>query len=236
MPNPTASMLVIGDELLSGRTEDANIPYLARALSVAGIDLCEVRIVGDREAAIVAAVRALSQNYDHLFTCGGIGPTHDDITADCVARALGVPVGVRDDARAILEAHYADRDVTLNEARLRMARIPDGATLIANEVSGAPGFSMSGIHVMAGVPSIFRAMVADLIPRLEGGRAMVQESFTIEGGEGDIADALRTVQEDYPSLSIGSYPAAGRIEVVVRGPEPEPVAEALCEIRRRVVA
>ena len=159
MPNPTAAILIIGDEILTGRTREGNAHYLAGELAKAGIDLKEIRVVGDDHATIVAAVKALAGAHDHLFTSGGIGPTHDDITADAVAEAFGAGISVRDDARAILAAHYATRKMEFNEARLRMARIPDGAQLIENPVSAAPGFSIGNCHVMAGVPNIFQAMV-----------------------------------------------------------------------------
>jgi molybdenum cofactor synthesis domain-containing protein len=169
MPNPTAAMLVIGDEILSGRTRDANMHHLARVLTERGIDLKEVRVVSDEPDAITDAVKALSAAYSHLFTSGGIGPTHDDITADNVARAFGTHIDVREDARALLEAHYAKSGQDVNAARLRMARIPDGAELIDNPVSAAPGFTLRNVHVMAGVPSVFNAMVESLMPKLTGG-------------------------------------------------------------------
>jgi len=154
MPNPTAAMLVIGDEILSGRTRDANMHHLATELTHFGIDLKEVRVVSDDADAITQAVKTLSSTYDHLFTSGGIGPTHDDITADNVARAFGRSIDIRDDARAILQAHYDRQGIELNEARLRMARIPDGATLIENPISAAPGFTLENVHVMAGSQDI----------------------------------------------------------------------------------
>ena len=206
MPNPTAAMLVIGDEILSGRTRDANMHYLAGELTGRGIDLREVRIVSDDHGAIVAATKALSAAHTHVFTSGGIGPTHDDITAEAVAAAFDTPIGVRDDARAILQAHYDRQGMELNEARLRMARIPDGATLIENPISAAPGFSLENVHVMAGVPSIFQAMVASLLPSLTGGQPLLSQSLRINRGEGDIAGPLGELAEAYPALSFGSYP------------------------------
>ena len=205
-PNPTAAMLVIGDEILSGRTRDSNMHHLAGALTRAGIDLHEVRVVADVPQAIITAVQALSAAYTRVFTSGGIGPTHDDITADCVARAMGATIGVRDDARAILQAHYDRMGTQLNEARLRMARIPDGATLIDNPVSAAPGFSIGNVHVMAGVPAVFEAMVAGLLPTLTGGQPLLSQTWRINRGEGDIAGPLAALATDYPDLSIGSYP------------------------------
>ena len=160
--NPTAAMLVIGDEILSGRTRDANMHHLAGQLTAHGIDLTEVRVVSDYQPAIVRALNALRADYTHVFTSGGIGPTNDDITADAIGAAFGVHVDVRDDARALLQAHYDRQGSELNAARLRMARIADGATLIDNPVSVAPGFTLENVHVMAGVPSVFQAMVQSL--------------------------------------------------------------------------
>src|SRR6056297_648174 len=190
MPNPTAAMLVIGDEILSGRTRDANMHFLAQELTKVGIDLREVRIVSDDRQAIVSALNALRESYDTVITSGGIGPTHDDITADCVAAAFGVHIDVRDDARALLQDYYESTGKDFNEARKRMARIPDGATLIDNPVSIAPGFSIDNVHVMAGVPSVFQAMVASVLPTLKGGAPLVSTSTRIERGEGDLAGPL----------------------------------------------
>ena len=206
MPNPTAAMLVIGDEILSGRTRDANMHYLAGRLAEIGIDLKEVRIVSDDRDAIVAALDALRLGFDHVFTSGGIGPTHDDITADCVAAAFGVGIDVRDDARAILAAHYARTGLELNAARLRMARIPDTAALIENPVSAAPGFTLGNVHVMAGVPSVFQAMVASVLPGLTGGAPLLSHSVRILRGEGDIAGPLGEIATRHPTVAIGSYP------------------------------
>lgn len=206
MPNPTAAMLVIGDEILSGRTRDANMHYLAGQLTERGIDLKEVRVVSDDRDAIIAAVKALSESYVHVFTSGGIGPTHDDITADCIAAAFGAHIDVRADARALLQAHYDRSGQELNEARLRMARIPDGATLIDNPVSTAPGFSLGNVHVMAGVPSVFKAMVASILPTLTGGAPLLSRTLQLFKGEGDLAGPLGAFAQDYPDLSVGSYP------------------------------
>ena len=206
MHNPTAAMLVIGDEILSGRTRDANMHYLAGQLTEKGISLKEVRVVSDDADAIVAAVRALSSTYDHVFTSGGIGPTHDDITADCIARAFDDHIDVRDDARALLAAFYEQTGRELNEARLRMARIPDRATLIENPVSVAPGFTLENVHVMAGVPSVFQAMVASVLPTLTGGAPLISETVRLMRGEGDVAVPLAQIAADFPDLQIGSYP------------------------------
>ncbi|SMX23586.1 competence/damage-inducible protein A [Boseongicola aestuarii] len=206
MANPTAAMLVIGDEILSGRTRDANMHHLAGQLTEAGIDLKEVRVVSDDRDAIIAATRALSKAYTHVFTSGGIGPTHDDITADCIAAAFDAPIDIRDDARALLQAHYDRQGTTLNAARLRMARIPDGAALIDNPVSVAPGFRIENVYVMAGVPSVFQAMVASVLPTLKGGAPLVSTSTRIERGEGDIAGPLTDLAARFSDLSFGSYP------------------------------
>ncbi|MGI3212305.1 competence/damage-inducible protein A [Roseovarius tibetensis] len=234
MPNPTAAMLVIGDEILSGRTRDANMAHLATELTRAGVDLCEVRVISDDADAIVAAVQALSGAYDVVFTSGGIGPTHDDITAENVARAFGRPISVRDDARAILAAHYAARDQELNDARLRMARIPDGAALIDNPISAAPGFTIENVHVMAGVPSIFQAMVASVLPTITGGAPILSQSLDVARGEGDIAGPLTDLAARYPDLSFGSYPylrgGAHGVNVVVRGHDGARVDAAMSEL------
>ena len=206
MPNPTAAMLVIGDEILSGRTRDANMHYLAGALTERGIDLKEVRVVSDDRDAIIAATKALSESFDHVFTSGGIGPTHDDITADCIAAAFDTHIDVRDDARALLQAHYDRSGQELNAARLRMARIPDGATLIDNPVSTAPGFSLRNVHVMAGVPSVFKAMVASILPTLTGGAPLLSRTLRMMKGEGDLAGPLGAFADEFPQLSVGSYP------------------------------
>jgi len=235
MPNPTAAMLVIGDEILSGRTRDANMYYLAGELTAIGIDLKEVRMVSDDADAIIAAVKALSAGYDTVITSGGIGPTHDDITADCVAAAFDDKIDVRDDARALLQAHYDSSGKVLNDARLRMARIPDSATLIDNPVSIAPGFTLKNVHVMAGVPSVFKAMVASVLPTLSGGAPLLSETYRIDRGEGDIAGPLGALAEKYSELSIGSYPFQqdGKYgaNIVLRGPEAARIEVALAELK-----
>ena len=235
MANPTAAMLVIGDEILSGRTRDANMYHLAGKLTEAGIDLKEVRVVSDDATAIEAAVKGLSETYDHLFTSGGIGPTHDDITADCVAAAMGANIGVRDDARAILQAHYDRQGMEINEARLRMARIPDGATLIDNPVSHAPGFTLKNVHVMAGVPTIFEAMVAGLLPGLTGGDPVLSATVRVDRGEGDIAGPLGQLAADNPDLGFGSYPFQkdGRYgaNLVIRGTDQVQIDAAAAHLK-----
>lgn len=237
MPNPTAAMLVIGDEILSGRTRDSNMHHLAQQLTSHGIDLTEVRVVADTHYAIVAAVQALSAAHDHVFTSGGIGPTHDDITAEAVAAAFDTPISIRDDARALLQAHYDRSGQELNEARLRMARIPDGAALIENPVSVAPGFTLRNVHVMAGVPSVFEAMVASVLPTLTGGAPLLSQTIRIERGEGEIAGPLTKLAEDNPDVSIGSYPYIQNgvygSNIVVRGtdgPQIDKVITALVHL------
>ena len=233
-PRPTAAMLVIGDEILSGRTRDANMHHLAGRLTQAGIDLAEVRIVRDDHGAIVAAVNALRAAWNTVFTSGGIGPTHDDVTADAIGAAFGVPVAVREDARALLAAHYERTGSSLNDARLRMARIPEDATLIENPVSVAPGFTLGNVHVMAGVPAIFEAMVASVLPTLAGGPPLVSTSTRIERPEGDVAGPLAALAARHPALSMGSYPYQrdGRFgaNVVIRGPDGAAVEAATAEL------
>lgn len=231
MPNPTAAMLVIGDEILSGRTRDANMHYLAGELASRGIDLQEVRIVSDVHDRIVSGLNDLRAAYDHVFTSGGIGPTHDDITADAVAAAFGVGLGIRDDARAILVAHYQRAGLELNAARLRMARIPDGAVLIENPVSSAPGFTLGNVHVMAGVPAVFQAMVASVLPLLTGGQPLFSQALTVMRGEGEIAADLSALAQENPDLSIGCYPfqrnGAYGAQIVVRGADGAAVEAAV---------
>jgi molybdenum cofactor synthesis domain-containing protein len=202
----TAGVVLIGDELLSGRTQDSNLQTIARFLAPLGVQVTQARVVADVPDAIVEAVHALRTHCTYVFTTGGIGPTHDDKTADSIAQAFGVGIDVREDARAILIEHYGGAD-KLNEARLRMARIPDGASLIANPVSKAPGFQLGNVFVMAGVPSIMRGMLEDIAPRLEGGAVI--KSVTVRGKglrEGDIAARLAAVEAQTPGVSLGSYP------------------------------
>jgi len=201
----TAALLVIGDEILSGRTHDKNIAQVATWLNVQGIRLAEVRVVADDEAAIVEAVNTLRARNDYLFTTGGIGPTHDDITVDSVAAALGVPVEVHPQARAILEAYYAPRG-GVNEARLRMARVPAGASLIENALSGAPGIKVANIFILAGVPHIAGEMLAALTGTLEGGLPMLSATVGCWVAESEVADLLRETERSYAGCQIGSYP------------------------------
>ena len=236
MTNPTAAMLVIGDEILSGRTQDSNTHYLAGELTRIGIALREIRVVADVHGDIVAAVRTLSGQYDHLFTSGGIGPTHDDITADAVADAMGTAIGHRADAMALLQAHYDRAGLPFNEARQRMARIPKGAALIDNPVSTAPGFTLGNVHVMAGVPNIFQAMVASVLPELTGGASLLSQSLRVDRGEGEIAGPFGVLATEFPDLSMGSYPfsqnGAHGTNLVIRGTDPARVDAAMLRLTR----
>jgi len=202
----TAGLLVIGDEILSGRTHDKNIAQVASWLQVQGIRLSEVRVVADVMERIVEAVNALREGNDYLFTTGGIGPTHDDITVDAVAQALGVNVVVHPQARAILEKYYADKPGGLTDARLRMARVPEGADLIPNRMSGAPGIKIGNVHLMAGVPHITAGMLDALTGTLEGGAPLLSETVGCWTPESEVADILRQVEKAHEHCQIGSYP------------------------------
>ncbi|MBN8630870.1 MAG: competence/damage-inducible protein A [Rhodobacterales bacterium] len=236
MTNPTAAILAIGDELLSGRTRDSNLHFLAGELTRTGIALREARVVADDHAEIVAAIRALSAKYTHVFTSGGIGPTHDDITADAVAEAMGAKIGHRADAMALLQAHYDRSGLPFNEARQRMARVPEGAVLIDNPVSTAPGFTLGNVHVMAGVPDIFQAMVASVLPGLSGGPPLLSQSLRVMRGEGEIAAAFGALAAEFPDLSMGSYPfitnGAHGTNLVVRGTDPGRLDEVMIKLTR----
>ena len=229
--SPTAAVLIIGDEILSGRTADTNLNTIARFLGALGIDLMEARTVGDRPGQIVEALNALRAGHDYVFTTGGIGPTHDDITADCVAEAFGVAIGERADALAILERRYGDE---LNTARRRMARIPEGGLLIANPVTDAPGFQIGNVFVMAGVPRIMTAMLEDVAPRLRTGTVVHARTLRVIGvGEGAIAAPLAEAAKASRDLSFGSYPfgagSDGEVgtNLVVRGRDAEAVEAAV---------
>ena len=232
----TAGLVVIGDEILSGRTHDKNIAQIASWLQVQGIRLSEVRVVPDVVERIVEAVNALREAYDYLFTTGGIGPTHDDITVDAVAEALGVPVIVHPEARAILERYYASIGKELTEARLRMARAPEGAELIPNRMSGAPGIKFGNIHLMAGVPHITAGMLDALTGTLEGGAPLQSETVGCWTPESEIADILRQVEQAHETCQIGSYPffREGRVgaNFVVRSTNSEDLrscVDSLCD-------
>ena len=202
----TAALVVIGDEILSGRTQDRNIAQVATWLNEQGIRLTEVRVVPDDAAAIGEAVNGLRARNDYLFTTGGIGPTHDDITVDAVAAAFGVPVVVHPEARKTLEDYYRDRPGGLTQARLRMARTPEGAELLRNPSSGAPGIRMGNVYILAGVPSIAASMLEALSGSLEGGRPVVSVTVGAHAAESDVADLLRETEEAHPGVAIGSYP------------------------------
>jgi molybdenum cofactor synthesis domain-containing protein len=202
----TAALLVIGDEILSGRTKDKNIGYVAEYLTAIGIDLAEVRVVGDNQAAIVEALNALRQRYTYVFTTGGIGPTHDDITADSVAKAFGVAIGYDERAVAIMSERFAALGTEMNEARMRMTRIPAGAELVLNKVSAAPGFWIGNVIVMAGVPAIMQAMLDEVAPKLKTGAKMIAETIRANAREGDIGTELGEIAKAHPGVIIGSYP------------------------------
>ena len=227
----TAALVVIGDEILSGRTQDKNVAQIASWLNVQGIRLSEVRVVADVEEAIVEAVNALRARNDYLFTTGGIGPTHDDITVDAIAAALGVGVVVHPEARAILEAYYADKG-GLNEGRLRMARVPEGAELIPNRMSGAPGIRIGNLFLMAGVPHIAAQMLDALTGTLEGGRPLVSVTVGAFAPESEVAELLRAAEQANDGVSIGSYPffKAGKVgsNFVVRS-EDEALARTVAD-------
>ncbi len=205
MPNPTACLLVIGNEVLSGRTQDLNIKFVATGLGAIGIPLREVRVIPDVRETIVTTVNECRARFDHVFTTGGIGPTHDDITSECVAAAFGVPWEPHPEAWARMDRHYAPGQ--FNAARQRMATMPRGATLIDNAVSIAPGFTIGNVHVMAGVPRIMQAMFAALAPTLQGGTPVQSRAVHAAGLlEGSIAEGLGAIQDRYPTLDLGSYP------------------------------
>jgi molybdenum cofactor synthesis domain-containing protein len=203
---PTAAVLLIGNEVLSGRTKDKNLGFIADYLTAMGIDLMEARVVADIEDDIVAAVNALRERYTYVFTTGGIGPTHDDITADAMAKAFGVGISHHPEASEILLKYFAELGREANEARMRMARVPHGGTLIHNAVSKAPGFRIENVFVMAGVPKVMNAMMDAIAPTLSRGEPVMSRTIRFDGGEGEIAKGLKEVQDRYPMLSVGSYP------------------------------
>lgn len=229
----TACVLIIGNEILSGRTQDANLAFLAQGLGEVGIRLREARVIPDDEAIIVGAVNEARARFDYVFTTGGIGPTHDDITAASIARAFGVELVLHPEARRILEAHYPPG--ALNEARLRMARVPDGASLLLNPISRAPGFAIGNVYVLPGVPQIMQAIFNELKPRLKGGAKVWSRSVSCTLGEGTIAAPLAALQQRYGDLEIGSYPYFRRsdfgVTLVVRGTAQRRIAAALDELK-----
>ncbi|WP_108396610.1 competence/damage-inducible protein A [Devosia submarina] len=236
----TAGLVVIGDEILSGRTKDVNIGATAEFCTDLGIELREVRVVSDDTEDIVAAVNALRARYTYVFTTGGIGPTHDDITADSVAKAFGVALPINSQARAMLEARWKETGTEVNEARLRMARIPEGADLIVNSVSAAPGFRIGNVHVMAGVPIIMRAMLEAIAPTLRGGKKVQSVTVKAAVGEGSVGGPLAELQALYPDVKMGSYPQMGKgrlmTELVLRSSDPVRLEEAAGKVRAMVAA
>ncbi|MDA0230248.1 MAG: molybdopterin-binding protein [Proteobacteria bacterium] len=231
----TAALLLIGNELLSGRTQDANLNYLARQLTAMGIRLAEARVVADGEAEIVQAVNELRARYDYVFTTGGIGPTHDDITCECVAKAFGRRYVLNPQAQEILEDYYDGSGRELNEARLRMAYTPEGAELVDNPISKAPGFRVENVIVMAGIPAVMRAMFEAIAPKLEGGSKVISRSVSVLMGEGDIARPLGELQARNEGLEIGSYPFVRKgkfgTTLVLRGVDQAAVDAAAEELR-----
>ncbi len=234
----TAAILVIGDEILSGRTKDKNIGTIAGRLTAIGIRLTEVRIVADDKTAIVEAVNALRTRYDYVFTTGGIGPTHDDITADSIAKAFGVPIDIDPRAVAIMTPAYEKRGIDLNAARLRMARIPQGAELIANSVSMAPGFRIGNVMVMAGVPAIMEAMLTVATDGLRTGAKMNAATIVLAHAEGEVAELFAEHQKAFPDIAMGSYPAFKdgqyHTELVLRGTDAAELAAASEGLRRKL--
>ncbi|MDP6022345.1 MAG: molybdopterin-binding protein [Alphaproteobacteria bacterium] len=232
----TAAVIIIGDEILSGRTKDQNLAFLAEALNEAGVQLRECRVVADVEAEIVAAVNALRVSNDYVFTTGGIGPTHDDITADSIGAAFGLAVDFNPEAVAILEAHYAHTGAELNQARMRMARTPVDAALVENPVSKAPGFRVENVYAMAGIPSVCQAMFHSMKHELIGGDPVRSISISVHLAEGTLANGLSALQDKYPDVGLGSYPFYhdGRFgaSIVARSQLPERLAAAADEVRQ----
>ena len=236
---PSAGVLLIGDEVLAGSTRDAHLQHIARALAPLGIPVIEARIVRDEQDAIVEGLDALRARCTYVFTTGGIGPTHDDITADAVAAAFRVPIDVDPRARAMLESHYPPEH--LNEARLRMARIPEGADLIENPISKAPGFRIGNVFVMAGVPAVMHAMLEGILPNLEGGAPLLSATVTADVGEGDLAPHLVAIEAEHPHVRIGSYPyfrQSGHfaVSVVLRSQDEAGLADAVGALKARLAA
>jgi len=236
----TACVLIIGNEILSGRTQDVNLNYLAKGLNAAGIRLVEARVIPDLPDVIVATVNDVRAKFRYVFTTGGIGPTHDDITSECVARAFGVPLVLHPEARRILEAHYRERGLEFNAARQRMAQVPEGAELIFNPISRAPGFRVGNVFVMAGVPQVMQAMFESLVGTLEGGRPVLSRTISCGLAEGALAEGLGAIQARYPDVDIGSYPwyrrGAYGVSLALRSPEAARLAAAADEVAALVRA
>ncbi len=237
----TAALLIIGDEILSGRTKDKNIGYIADHCTAIGIQLKEVRVVPDEEDEIVSAVNTLRKKYTYLFTTGGIGPTHDDITADCIAKAFGVGIDYHPRALADMKASYDRRGVEMTPARMRMARIPDGGELVENKISVAPGFKVGNVIVMAGIPNIMQVMLDAVTPTLKTGRKMMSETIELFRPEGEIADLFSAHQQEFPGVSMGSYPFVRDqktfgTHLVLRSTDPEKLAAAYAGLKAKLTA
>lgn len=236
----TAAALVIGDEILSGRTKDKNIGYIADYLTAIGIDLKEVRVVSDDVSAIVEAINALRAKYTYTFTTGGIGPTHDDITADCIAKAFGVALPFHPEAVAILKERLAKTGGELNEARMRMARIPEGAALVVNKVSSAPGFWIGNVITMAGIPTVMQSMLDEVAPKLKTGTKLISETIRADAKEGDVGTELGAIAKAHPDTIIGSYPffddkIGPNTNIVVRSRDAGKLAQAKAAVEKMLV-
>ena len=236
----TAAVLVIGDEILSGRTKDKNIGFIADYLTAIGIDLKEVRVVSDDESAIVEAIDALRAKYTYVFTTGGIGPTHDDITADCIAKAFGVALPYHPEAVAILKERLAKTGGELNEARMRMARIPEGAQLVVNKVSGAPGFWIGNVITMAGIPTVMQSMLDEVAPKLKTGTKLISITIRADAKEGDVGTELGAIAKAHPETIIGSYPffddkIGPNTNIVVRSRDAEKLAQAKAAVEKMLL-
>lgn len=239
MTAPSAAILVIGNEILSGSTQDINVAFIAKRLGQRGIPVHEVRVVRDVEAEVVEAVNALRRKYKYVFTTGGIGPTHDDITSECMAKAFGVPHVVAPEAKKRLEDYYAKTGTTLNEARLRMATVPAGSILIDNTVSAAPGFAIGNVFVMAGVPKIMQSMFDHVDTMIEGGPILLSQTVKCNQKEGDIGKELGDIQKDFPDIDIGSYPhmyQTPSLSLVLRGTDSARIAAAAEKVKALIRA
>jgi molybdenum cofactor synthesis domain-containing protein len=237
----TAAVLVIGDEILSGRTKDKNIGYIADHMTAIGIQVKEVRVVPDDEAEIVAAVNALRAKFTYVFTTGGIGPTHDDITADCIAKAFGVGIDFHPRALADMKASYDKRGIEMTPARMRMARVPNGGELVENKISIAPGFMVENVIVMAGIPNIMQVMLDAVTPKLKTGRKMLSETIELLRPEGEIADMFGAHQKEFPEVSMGSYPFTRDVKtygthLVLRSTDPALLASAFAGLKAKLAA
>lgn len=236
--NPTAAVLLIGNEILSGRTQDINLKHIAENLSSVGIRVCECRVIADVEQVIVDALNTLRSRYTYVFTTGGIGPTHDDITAQCVANAFEVPLLQHPEAVHLLTEYFDQRGVEANEARMRMANVPKGGTLVSNPVSVAPGFCVDNVYVMAGVPRIMQAMFANILPTLKHGSALLTVTVICDLPEGKISEPLELLQADFPMLDVGSYPgkmgSGFRVSLLARGTDRQQLAAVEVRLKQLV--